>query len=118
MNCFLSAAITTHIAHIELRSPNFASLHWLYEKIYKSCEDWYDRFAERVVAKGGNLPTFRYQQSPPLSADRIKDVLTALVECKRELETNRGTPDSVMVALIDTATEDIDKYIWQLSASL
>ena len=117
MNSFLTAAITTHIAHVELRSPNFLPLHKLYDKIYRSCQDWYDRFAERVIARGGNLPTFKYQQAPPVSNDRIKDVITALQVCRQELEAHRQSTDTVLVALIDAATEDVDKYIWQLNAS-
>jgi DNA-binding ferritin-like protein len=116
-NEFLTAAINTRINHVECVSPAFGGLHWLYSKIYESCEDWYDRFAERMVALGVALPTFRFTQTAPTSRDRIADVLNDLTIVKTALHKYRPEADAQTQSLIDEALLDVDTFIWKLKSS-
>jgi len=112
---FLDAAITVRLAHVECTGPQFLELHSLYQDIYEACEDWFDRLAERSMALKKALPTFRYTQQPPKSANRIVDVCDTLTILVSVVEKERNS-DTVTNAMLDEAIGDLEKYIWKLKS--
>ena len=113
---FLSVAISTHINHIEVVSPQFVSLHCLYGTIYNRCYEWFDRFAERAMACGEAMPTFKYEQVAPKSKDRIIDVYSDLTVLKTALTKYRIEDDVIGKAMIDEAIAEVDIWCWKLKS--
>ena len=113
---FLSTAISTHINHIEVKSPHFLELHCLYKTIYEGCYEWFDRYAERAMACDETLPTFKFTQVAPKSKDRIIDVYSDLCSLKEALIKYRAEEDDIGKAMIDEAIADVDIWCWKLKS--
>jgi starvation-inducible DNA-binding protein len=120
-------------AHWNLKGPNFAALHPLFEKFAESLAEHNDDVAERAVTLGGRahgtvrqvgkaskLPDYPHDVARDLEhvalvADRIEKYLEGLRETRDVAEENDDIETHDMIVLIVTQFE---KYGWFLRATL
>jgi starvation-inducible DNA-binding protein len=121
------------VAHWNIKGPNFAALHPLFETFAVSLANHNDAIAERAVTLGGKaygtarhvakasrLPeypgeTTRDLEHVALLAERIETYLTGLRE-SRAVAEKQGDTDSV--DLLTGIVTEFEKHAWFLRASL
>jgi starvation-inducible DNA-binding protein len=137
LNARLADGLDLHsqikVAHWNIKGPQFAALHPLFESFAVSLANHNDTFAERAVTLGGKaygtarhvakqsrLPEYPQQTTRDLEhvallAERFEEYLDGLRESRTLSETNHDT-DTVDV-LTQVITE-FEKHAWFLRASL
>jgi starvation-inducible DNA-binding protein len=137
LNARLADGLDLHgqikVAHWNIRGPQFASLHPLFESFAVSLANHNDTIAERAVTLGARaygtvrhvastsrLPeypqaTTRDTEHVKLLADRIELYLQGLRE-SRGVAENHGDPDSADV--FTQIITEFEKHAWFLRASL
>ncbi len=121
------------VAHWNIKGPNFAALHPLFETFAVSLANHNDAIAERAVTLGGKaygttrhvaktsrLPeypgeTTRDLEHVALLAERIEGYLSGLRE-SRGIAEKHGDTDSV--DLLTGIVTEFEKHAWFLRASL
>jgi starvation-inducible DNA-binding protein len=121
------------VAHWNIKGPNFAALHPLFETFAVSLANHNDAIAERAVTLGGKaygtarhvakssrLPeypgeTTRDLEHVALLAERIESYLGGLRE-SRSVAEKQGDTDSV--DLLTGIVTEFEKHAWFLRASL
>lgn len=121
------------VAHWNIKGPNFAALHPLFETFAVSLANHNDAIAERAVTLGGKaygtarhvakssrLPeypgeTTRDLEHVALLAERIEGYLSGLRE-SRSVAEKQGDTDSV--DLLTGIVTEFEKHAWFLRASL
>ncbi len=137
LNARLADGLDLHsqikVAHWNIKGPQFAALHPLFETFAVSLAEHNDALAERAVTLGGKaygtarhvaassrLPeypqeTTRDMEHVRLLADRIEVYLQGLRESRKVAEEGADT-DSV--DLLTTVITEFEKHAWFLRASL
>jgi len=137
LNDRLSDGLDLHsqikVAHWNIKGPNFAALHPLFETFAVSLANHNDAIAERAVTLGGKAygtarhvaKTSRLTEYPAettrdlehvaLLAERIEGYLNGLRE-SRSVAEKQGDTDSV--DLLTGIVTEFEKHAWFLRASL
>jgi starvation-inducible DNA-binding protein len=137
LNDRLSDGLDLHsqikVAHWNIKGPNFAALHPLFETFAVSLANHNDAIAERAVTLGGKAygtarhvaKTSRLAEYPgetsrdlehvALLAERIEGYLVGLRE-SRSIAEKQGDTDSV--DLLTGIVTEFEKHAWFLRASL
>lgn len=137
LNARLADGLDLHsqikVAHWNIKGPQFAALHPLFETFAIGLANFNDAIAERAVTLGGraygtarhvakssHLPeyeqeTTRDMEHVRLLADRFDRYLVEL-RGSRKLAEEQGDTDSV--DLLTTVVTDFEKHSWFLRASL
>jgi starvation-inducible DNA-binding protein len=137
LNARLADGLDLHsqikVAHWNIKGPQFASLHPLFETFAVSLANHNDTFAERSVtlgakaygtvryaAKASRIPeypheTTRDMEHVKLLADRIEKYLEALRESRTVVEKQ---DDTDTVDLFTQVITEFEKHAWFLRASL
>ncbi|GMU01089.1 DNA starvation/stationary phase protection protein Dps [Corallococcus caeni] len=121
------------VAHWNIKGPQFAALHPLFETFAVSLANHNDSIAERAVTLGGRaygtsrhvgknsrLPEYPQETSRDLEhvkllAERIEVYLTGLRESRSAVE---GLKDTDTVDLFTGIITEFEKHAWFLRASL
>jgi starvation-inducible DNA-binding protein len=121
------------VAHWNIKGPQFAALHPLFETFAVSLANHNDSIAERAVtlgakafgtarhvAKTSRLPEYPQETSKDLEhvrllAERIESYLTGLRESRRAIEQHQDTDT---VDLFTGIITEFEKHAWFLRASL
>jgi starvation-inducible DNA-binding protein len=137
LNARLADGLDLHsqikVAHWNIKGPQFASLHPLFETFALSLANHNDTFAERIVTLGGRaygtvrhvaslstLPeypqeTSRDMEHVRLLAERIVSYLDG-ARVSREVAENHKDTDTV--DLLTQVITEFEKHAWFLQASL
>lgn len=120
-------------AHWNVKGPQFASLHALYDELAEHLEDLLDECAERIVSLGGNAGgTLQVVQSRtglkpyPLAAvagrehnEALAEVLAAFAATARSaIEAASSGGDADTADLFTEVSRDVDKMLWKIEAHL
>jgi starvation-inducible DNA-binding protein len=137
LNARLADGLDLHsqikVAHWNIKGPQFAALHPLFESFAVSLAEHNDVFAERAVtlgakaygtvrhvAKLSRLPEYPQQttrdiEHVELLAERFEQYLEGLREARTVAETNHDTDT---VDLFTQVITEFEKHAWFLRASL
>jgi starvation-inducible DNA-binding protein len=130
----LDVMLQSKQAHWNVKGPNFASLHELFDKINEDFEEYSDLLAERIVQLGGiaegtatvvakRTPIKQY---PLLLADGLEHVdyfsgsLAAFGKAVREAIQTSGDEfgDADTADIYTEISRGVDKWLWMLEAHL
>ncbi len=118
-------------AHWNVRGPNFAALHKLFDEVAERVEEVVDELAERCVQLGGvadgriDTIAHRSELAPyPLSitsgADHVQHMATALAtfakSCRAAIEAAADAGDQATADLFTEAVRGADKLLWMVEA--
>ncbi|MGC4063202.1 MAG: DNA starvation/stationary phase protection protein Dps [Polyangiaceae bacterium] len=137
LNQLLADGLDLHgqikVAHWNIKGPNFAALHPLFETFANSLALHNDAVAERAVTLGGLAfgtarhvagvsrlaeyegDTTRDLEHVRLLAERIESYLVGLREARRAIE---GQSDTDSVDLLTGIITEFEKHAWFLRATL
>src|SRR3954467_5555909 len=137
LNARLSDGLDLHsqikVAHWNIKGPQFAALHPLFETFAVALANYNDTFAERAVtlgarafgtarhvAKHSKLPEYPQETSRDLEhvkllAERIEKYLA---ECRSSRSIAEQHVDTDTVDLLTGVVSEFEKHAWFLRASL
>jgi starvation-inducible DNA-binding protein len=137
LNARLADGLDLHsqikVAHWNIKGPQFAALHPLFESFAVGLADYNDTLAERAVTLGGKaygtarhvaaaskLPEYPQETSRDLEHVRLLaerfDVYLAGLRESRDVAQNNGDTDTT--DLFTAVITDFEKHAWFLRASL
>lgn len=115
----------THLAHFNVRGPNFPQLHAMFEEHYTEMWAALDTIAERVRATGGDvLPEWFYSEVGTLEKD-AGTIVKGLAADHRAISTHLNQLEEIAGDAGDTATEGLatdrrtahEQFAWMLEAT-
>jgi starvation-inducible DNA-binding protein len=121
------------VAHWNVKGPNFAPVHELFDRIAEAVEEQVDIVAERAVALGGRaLGTSRhvakvsrlaeYPQDTVRDLDHVRLVAERLETALAGMRTTRELSDELNDAdtsdVLTEAVTEFEKQVWFLRATL
>jgi starvation-inducible DNA-binding protein len=120
-------------AHWNVKGPQFASLHELFDALAEQLEDFTDEMAERAVELGGIADgtvqgLARSSRLPPYCADSAagRDQCAALVRAlsafasstRAAIDGATGAGDAGTADIFTEVSRGIDKMLWKVEAHL
>jgi len=131
----LAAAVDLYLrlkdAHWNVKGPQFAELHRLFDAIAADALEYADDLAERTVQLGGrasagareinSLSTLPQLSSPVQGwealAGHVADVLAAFGKSARSgIDEAAGLGDADTADLLTEVSRGVDKWLWQVEA--
>lgn len=137
LNQHLSSALDLSMqakqAHWNVKSPNFKSLHELFDALYEAINAGIDDLAERIVQLGGQAEgtaqvVTKKTYLKPLSVSLYKGdaLLVALADnvalygkfIRKSIDDVGDFKDADTADLLTEISREVDKYLWMLESHL
>lgn len=137
LNARLADGLDLHsqikVAHWNIKGPNFAALHPLFETFAVALAQFNDEIAERLVTLGGKaLGTARHvakaSSLPEYPTDAVRDmdhvknlanrIESYLKGCHESRKVADGKGDADTVDLLTRVVVEFEKHAWFLCASM
>lgn len=123
--------VKLHHFHWYVKGPHFFTLHAKFEELYNEVNEFYDSFAERLLAIGGKPATkmktylelasigeTSVQETMAMVTELVADLQLLAIELKELTILAQDHKDEQTADLAITTVELIEKHIWMLKAFL
>ena len=114
-------------AHWNVKGPNFAALHLLFDEVAKELDELSDELAERAVALGGmahgtiqvvahdtRLPAYSLELS--WGCDHVQELSGALAQLGKSVRAADEAGDAGTADLFTQTSRTVDKLLWKVEA--